>query len=56
MLEAYLNMSPAQTSRRRHDLLKIFELQERLTVAKVLIEHLKERREIRYLLTIRRQN
>ena len=31
-----------------YDLLKIFELRERLTVAKVLIEHLKARRETRW--------
>ena len=31
-----------------YDLLKIYELRERLTVAKVLIEHLKARRETRW--------
>ena len=31
-----------------YDLLKIFELRERLTVAKVLIEHMKARRETRW--------
>ena len=41
-----------------YDLLKIFELRERLTVAKVLIEHLKARREtfVRELGDARRQD
>ena len=31
-----------------YDLLKIYELRERLTVAKILIEHLRARRETRW--------
>ncbi len=42
------NLSEKLRAADMYDLLKIFELRERLTVAKVLIEHLRARRETRW--------
>ena len=42
------NLSEKLRANEIYDLLKIYELRERLTVAKVLIEHLKARKETRW--------
>lgn len=47
-IERVENLSKKLHAAEMYDLLKIFELRERLTVAKVLIEHLKARRETRW--------
>ena len=47
-IERIENLSEKLHAAEMYDLLKIFELRERLTVAKVLIEHLKARRETRW--------
>ena len=47
-LERLENLSEKLHAKNMYDLLKIFELRERLTVAKVLIEHLRARKETRW--------
>ena len=47
-IERIENLSKNLHAADMYDLLKIFELRERLTVAKILIEHLKARRETRW--------
>lgn len=47
-LERIENLSEKLHAAEMYDLLKIYELRERLTVAKVLIEHLKARQETRW--------
>lgn len=47
-IERIENLSKNLHAADMYDLLKIYELRERLTVAKVLIEHLKARRETRW--------
>ena len=47
-LDRIENLSEKLSAKNMYDLLKIFELRERLTVAKVLLEHLKARKETRW--------
>ena len=47
-LERIENLSAQLHAAEMYDLLKICELRERLTVAKVLVEHLRARRETRW--------
>lgn len=47
-LERLENLSERLHAKDMYDLLKIFELRERLTVAKVLVEHLRARKETRW--------
>ena len=47
-IERLEKLSEKLYAKNMYDLLKIFELRERLTVAKVLIEHLKARKETRW--------
>ena len=47
-LERLENLSEKLRAKNMYDLLKIFELRERLTVAKVLVEHLRARKETRW--------
>ena len=47
-IERLENLSEKLSAKNMYDLLRIFELRERLTVSKVLIEHLKARKETRW--------